>query len=299
MLIDSVMSAVARASCHHCGAAALTDAVPGRRWWRAGQAHTLVRCRGCGGMFTDPLPAQALLDRLYDDEFDFDWYRDHYPVKLLDALVRVRQYRRLGLVGGRVLDFGGGLGYFARALRLYGYDAETRDPVYDGAQLTKRRERFDTIVGHHVLEHARAPGPLLDDLREQLAPDGTLVLAVPNAGSRGYAALGTRWVWCQPPYLHVHHFTATGLRALAGRHGLTVIGEHYFERWDASTLADVTLRALFARSDGGWQHSWWPWGRAQASSLLRVAALALNAVAARPPAPRRAELLVVLRRAAP
>jgi 2-polyprenyl-3-methyl-5-hydroxy-6-metoxy-1,4-benzoquinol methylase len=292
------MSAVATASCHHCGGRALTDAAPGQRWRRAGADHRLVRCRGCGGMFTDPLPSQALLDALYGDDFAFAWYRDHYPVKLLDALWRVLQYRRLGLIraGGRILDFGGGLGYFARALRLCGYDAETRDPMYRAADKGLTRNPFDTIVGHHVLEHARAPGELLDTLRAQLTRDGTLVLAVPNAGSRGYAELGTRWVWSQPPYVHVHHFTAAGLRALAARHGFAVAGEHYFERWDASTLADVTLPALFARSDGGWRNARWRWGRAQLSSLLRLAALALNAVVARPPA-SRAELLVVLRRA--
>ena len=247
-------------------------------------------------MFTDPLPSQALLDALYGEDFAFAWYRDHYPVKLLDSLQRVRQYRRLGLMRGRILDFGGGLGYFAHALRLCGYDAETRDPMYRATDQGLTRDRFATIVGHHVLEHVRAPGELLDRLRAQLTPDGTLVLAVPNAGSRGYAKLGTRWVWSQPPYVHVHHFTAAGLRALVARHGFAVVGEHYFERWDASTLADVTLHALFARSDGGWRDSRWRWGRAQLTSLLRLTALALNAVVARAPA-SRAELLLVLRRA--
>ena len=300
MLTDSAMQAVAKASCHHCGAQALTDAAPEQRWQRAGQEHTLVRCRACGGMFTDPLPSQPLLDELYGAEFNFGWYRDHYPVKLLDSLQRVLQYRQLGLLGGRILDFGGGLGYFSRVLRLCGYDAETRDPVYNGADKAKGQttlDRFDTIVGHHMLEHAREPGELLEQLRGKLAHDGTLLLAVPNAGSLGYEAMGTRWVWSQPPYVHIHHFTATGLRALVERHGLQVVGEHYFERWDASTLADVKLHTLFERSDGGWSHSRWRWGRAQLNSLLRVAALALNAIVARAPEPSRAELLLVLRHA--
>jgi SAM-dependent methyltransferase len=289
------------AACHHCGARAsgtLDDAAPGRHWQRAGEEHRLVHCAACGGMFTDPLPSQPLLDALYGDEFDFSWYRDHYPAKLLDSLQRVLQYRRLGLIGGRILDFGGGLGYFSRALRLFGYDAQTRDPVYDGTgRVGRGSDRFDTIVGHHVLEHAREPGELLEQLRAQLAPEGTLILAVPNAGSLGYRQKGTAWVWSQPPYVHVHHFTAPGLRALAERHGFEVAGEHYFERWDANTLADVKLAALFERSDGGWRHSRWRWGRAQVDSLLRLAALAAGAIVARTPASSRAELLLALRRA--
>jgi SAM-dependent methyltransferase len=258
-----------------------------------------LRCASCGGRFTNPLPSPALLDKLYGEDFNYGWYRDHYPAKLLDSLHRLWQYQRLGLLhGSRLLDYGGGLGYFSRAARLWKWDAETRDPMYDrGATTPGAGERFDVIACHHMLEHAAQPGPLLDRVREALAPDGTLIVAVPNGASIGYQRRGHHWVWSQPPFVHIHHFTAAGLRALLARHGFEVTGEHYFERWDANAFADVRLANVYARwVDGRWARARWRWGTAQLNSLLRGLALAATTMTGGGPPEERSELLLVARR---
>jgi SAM-dependent methyltransferase len=283
-------------SCAHCGSTRLTDVGPHREWRYAGETCALRRCQDCGGIFSHPLPSPALLARLYGEEFNYGWYRDHYPAKLIDALIRVVQYRKMGLCSGRILDYGGGLGYFSQAARLMGHDATTYDPAMAGTPPPSGA--FDTVVCHHVLEHARRPEEMLAAVERLLTSSGTLVVAVPNAGSLGYEKLGMDFVWSQPPFIHIHHFTAAGLRALLEREGWRVLSESYFERWDASTLADVRLARIFAAWDGRWGSARWRWGRAQLNSARRFLALLGTPLLGRAPAERRPELLVVARRGA-
>lgn len=284
-------------ACPHCQSDSVSPSEPAQTWERRGAIYRLLRCEACGGRFTDPLPSASLLDELYASEFNFGWYRDHYPAKLLDSLHRMLQYRRLGLLDGkRLLDYGGGLGYFSRAARLCRFDAETVDPMHMRGATTSAE--YDVVACHHVLEHAADPGQVLGELRRALAPTGTLILAVPNGASLGYRRRGNDWVWSQPPFVHIHHFTAGGLRTLAERHGLEVVSEHYYERWDANTLADVRLAPLYARADGGWSQARWRWGRAQLNSMLRLAALVASSVIGGGDVTDRSELLMVCRRSA-
>lgn len=290
--------------CLHCGSPRLRSDDPAQRWELAGHRCALVRCDDCGGLFTFPLPPPSLIERLYKEEFNYRWYADHYPAKFLDALHRVVQYRRLGVLGRRgqrVLDYGGGLGYFAHAARVFGYAAQTCDPMYElsaSGAATGPRSDYEVIACHHVLEHAIDPGQLLRDIGTRLAAGGRVLLAVPNAGGRGYREQRTRWVWCQPPLLHIHHFTARGLRALVERAGFRVESAHFFDRWDASAVADLTLAPLFRLWDGRWQRARWPWAAAQVNSLGRLAALLAGSLLGgrRQDAAQRAELVLLLGR---
>lgn len=273
---------------------------PYRAWSYAGETCSLSACDDCGGWVSDPLPSPAALAKLYGEDFNYGWYRDHYPAKLFDSLIRVLQYQRLGLIPGRdarILDFGGGLGYFSRAARLLGYDARTEDPAMTGAGPTSSSGSFEVVVCHHVLEHTPHPEELLGTVRSLLTPAGTMILAVPNAASLGYETLGTDFVWSQPPFVHIHHFTPRGLRALLARAGFSIDAERFYERWDASTLADVKHARRFAAWDGRWSSTRWRWGMAQLNSASRFLALLATPVLSRVESERRPELLVVARRA--
>ena len=293
--------------CWHCQSQRVRNAEVGQNWAAYGEQYTLVQCDDCGGQFTHPSPSPEVLKQLYSEGFAYKWYRHHYPAKLLDSLHRVLQYARMGaLKKGPLLDYGGGAGYFSLAARLCGYAAETRDPVYEQssqatADAQSRKpylEPYGVIACHHVLEHAIDPAALLRDMWQRLLPDGVLILAVPNGASRGYQQQGTAWVWAQPPLIHLHHITPSGLRALLARSGFQLETECYYDRWDASLIADVHLVRLFQRLDGLWSRGLFQLGCAQAVSVARLLALiASHVVPVREPA-ERSELLVVARRTA-
>jgi SAM-dependent methyltransferase len=280
-------------ACGEPGCAALPEH-PGWEWF--GRRWTLVRCGACGSSRTDPLPDAAVLEQVYGAGFDYRWYRHHYPAKLADAFLRLLELRRAGLaLGPRVLDYGGGIGYLSRAARLLGLEAQTWDPfLVRGAP--PPRGPFDAVLAVHVVEH----GPDLDGtfarLGALLRPEGLLVLAVPNAGGEGYRAHGERWVWAQPPLIHVHHLTELGLRSVLARHGFEVVRVDYRERWDANRLSDLRLKRHFARLDDGYGASrpWLKAAIAARNTLLRYVALAASGL--RPaPAGDQAELGIVAR----
>ncbi|MHB1620145.1 MAG: methyltransferase domain-containing protein [Sulfuricella sp.] len=218
------------------------------QWFFFGKSYRLTRCPSCGSAFTTPLPDDATLQRIYHSSFDYRWYRDHFPAKLKDSRMRLDEYK--GLLGPRVLDFGGGVGYFSQAAREAGYQSVTYDPFTSAVPAEKGA--WDTVVALHVLEHANDLDRTCEQLKELLAPGGRVILAVPNFSGRGYREQGMRWVWAQPPLIHIFHFTAAGLAALLSRHGFSDIQVSYHERWDANLYCDVEHAEQFRKWDAAW-----------------------------------------------
>lgn len=86
----------------------------------------------------------------------------------------------------------------------------------------------DVARGHtlytlwHVLEHLDDPVTILISIREVMAPDGRIVLVVPNATGLERSLFGGRTIAWDPPR-HRWHFTPEGLTALTARTGLRVL----------------------------------------------------------------------------
>ena len=212
------------------------------------EEYHLVRCVECESIFTDPIPSDETLKKLYATGFDYRWYQDHYGAKLLDCQNRVAEYKEY--LGKRVLDFGGGLGYFSQVARSAGYESITYDPYVENKQIPNKD--WDTIVSLHVLEHSNNLDHTLSLIKDCLTQGGNLILVVPNAKSEGYKKLDMNWVWAQPPLLHLFHFTAKGLKALLQRNGFNIQNISYHERWDANLYTDLEKVEEYQKFDLEW-----------------------------------------------
>jgi len=249
-------------------------------------------------MQTDPLPSDDTLGRLYAHSFDYRWYRDYLPAKIRDCRERITEYRPY--LSGKILDFGGGLGYLSRLLRDEGYESLTWDPYCKG--YAPPEGSWDTVVALHVLEHSNDPDRTLSLVSSLMKPDGTLILAVPNAAGKGYRERGIDWVWAQPPLIHTLHFTEKGLGSLLSRHQFDVVEVRFAERWDANRLSDLEWVSRQSILDRLWSRQ--PWNRftlyrravAAVASFARFRALHqirhMNSTAG----PELAELQIVGRR---
>ncbi|HRA80801.1 MAG TPA: class I SAM-dependent methyltransferase [Thauera sp.] len=236
------------AACVVCGQQGLRPYLPERTWpWRE-KTYRLVRCSACGSAYSDPLPDDATLADFYRRHFDYRWYADHWAAKLQDARMRVAEYLPK-LTGARILDYGGGLGYFSQALREAGRESLTYDPYASG---NDPGSGWDAVAALHVLEHANDPAAAITRMKSRLRPGGTLLLAVPNFESTGYRQLGMDWVWAQPPIAHVFHFTARGLEQMLARLGFADVQCLYRERWDANHVADIERHRQSVYCDQVW-----------------------------------------------
>jgi SAM-dependent methyltransferase len=175
--------------------------------------------------------------------FGYDAYRD-LRVSLLTRLRGRRLVRRLRWdcppwVGqGRYLDVGCGSGWalsVAKALgwRVAGIEVDApaaekarrfTDDIHVGSVFTApfAADRFDLITTFHVLEHVPDPLAMLRRMLEWLAPDGLLVIEVPNVGSLGARLFGADWYALDLPR-HLSHFTPESLAGAVQRAGGRVV----------------------------------------------------------------------------
>ena len=234
----------------HCSVCrtGITQAHGEQTWRISGQTYRLCECAACGSAFTAPLPSDSVLKAIYGSVFDYRWYRDHYDAKLDDCRTRVKEYDTM--LGRRVLDFGGGMGYFAQAVTETGRTSVSFDPYVTATP--PARGCWDSVVALHVLEHSNDLDRTMAEIKEFLVPGGRLILAVPNFASLGYRERGMGWVWAQPPLVHIFHFTAHGLSELLTRHGFSVIETSFHERWDANLYCDLAHTEEFRRHDALW-----------------------------------------------
>jgi SAM-dependent methyltransferase len=100
---------------------------------------------------------------------------------------------------------------------------------------------FDAAVMADVIEHLPDPGDALDRIHRLLAPDGVLMLALPDAGSGVARVLGARW-WSVLP-THVQYFTRESLSRLLARHGFAV-------EWFDTAPKAFTVRYYLERLEG-------------------------------------------------
>jgi len=213
-------------------------------WVEAG--YDYVRCRSCGGIFSNLTESEYA--RVRHNAWDTDLPSD--SALAFYGAARERPYaeflRRNPPVGnGRLLDVGCGMGFFLDRARSSGWDVHGVDtsPAWvkhanarlggsarvqcasaEGADLAPGS--FALITVWDVIEHIFEPIPFLSHLRTLVAPGGQLFIRTPNIayGYPVYAA--RRWVLGHDvelgPTNHVVYFTARTMRDALGRAGLRV-----------------------------------------------------------------------------
>lgn len=165
------------------------------------------------------------------------------------ALDDERRFRfcEQSLTGRRLLDFGCGNGAFLlRASEVTqkatGLDLETRaeadlrrNNVAFASALSALEGPFDVITMFHVLEHLHDPRATLRELAARLAPDGEIIIEVPNAHDAllklyEIEAFKAFTYWS----CHLFLFTAATLRRLFDEVGATTRHIRHVQRYPLS-----------------------------------------------------------------
>lgn len=211
---------------------------------------TVVRCRGCGLMRTDPRPTPESIGEYYPDDYG-PYLGTQVKVGKARPVSRLRRlFRRMKsrifrfntevlppVAPGRLLEVGCASGGYLHRMAQQGWEVHGIEfsplaarrasalgyEVHAGSLETapSPAEPFDLIVGWMVLEHLHDPVGGLSRLREWAKPGARLVLSVPNAGSFDFRLFGSRWYSLHLPN-HLYHFTPCSIGKLLDAAGWRV-----------------------------------------------------------------------------
>lgn len=237
----------------------------------SGDAFSLLRCASCGLICTSPQPAPTRLTRYYPPGY---YGRDARYGQILQRALRAlyanrarRFARNSGQQSGLVVDIGCGRGETLLALRELGWRAigteiseasarYAREVLHldmrvceDVGALGLPEGSVDLVLLWHVLEHVRDPARVLGEIATLLRPGGTLIVAVPNAGSLEARLSGPRWFHLDVPR-HLWHFTPIALSTLLRAEGLEVGRRGYFSpEYDFFSVMQTALNMFGIRQN--------------------------------------------------
>ncbi|MGA2773491.1 MAG: class I SAM-dependent methyltransferase [Bryobacteraceae bacterium] len=239
-----------------CGRWAPLFTATDRLYHATAKEFAVVRCRECGLARLDPQPAAEELRRYYPENY---WFApDESAASRMEEAYRrlvLRDHVRFAtqaLGGGRargpLLDVGCGGGLFLGMMRERGFSVAGLDFSREAAAIAWKRQRAPAVCGDlanaplragsfagitmfHVLEHVHDPRAYLAAARELLAPDGRLVVQVPNAASWQSRLLGRRWSGVDVPR-HLFDFRDRDVEKLLEDCGMAVVRRKYFSLRD-------------------------------------------------------------------
>ena len=237
-----------------------------RLYQTTAKEFSVVRCRTCGLLRLEPRPDADELRRYYPgnywfvpDESAASRLEERYRrVVLRDHVRFVDRALRESAARGPLLDAGCGGGLFLGMMRERGFRVLGLDVSREAAAIAWRRQQAPSVCAvlesppfpagslagltmFHVLEHLYDPRAYLETAHRLLAPDGRLIVQVPNAASWQCRLLGRRWNGMDVPR-HLSDFRASDVVKLMEQSGFEVVRRKYFSLRDnpaglASSLA--------------------------------------------------------------
>jgi len=227
---------------------------------------SVVRCAECGLLRLDPQPPPDELRRYYPDSYWFAPGGDaasrleeaYRRIVLRDHVSFVERALRSSRAAGPLLDVGCGGGLFLGLMRARGFRVAGLDFSREAAAIAWTRQQVPAVCAmlenppfrpqglagvtmFHVLEHLYDPRVYLARVHDLLAPDGRIIVQVPNAASWQSRLLGRSWNGMDVPR-HLFDFRSRDLEKLLESCGFEIVRRKFFSLRDnpaglASSLA--------------------------------------------------------------
>lgn len=232
-------------NCPVCGATELELFLAGKDYFLTTESFEIVKCSNCGFRFTNPRPGAGELGKYYEST-DYISHSDIRKGLFASVYQQVRKYtlgRKRAMIskfqpGGELLDIGCATGQFLNYMSEYGWnvtgiepDEKTRTRAISEYGLkvlpeeglnTIRNGTFDLITMWHVLEHVSDLNGRMEQLRNLLKSQGTLIIAVPNCDAYDAVKYRAFWAGYDLPR-HLYHFAKSDMKLLAEKHGFTIV----------------------------------------------------------------------------
>lgn len=209
---------------------------------------TVVKCRTCGLMRTNPRPAPESMGFYYPDDYgpylgtqirhgQAGTGTKELIKSLLNRIFKSNSQKLPQLPPGRMLEIGCASGAFLYQMAQQGWQVQGIEFSEKAAQAAAKLgygvyagpletapspdESFDLIVGWMVLEHLYDPIGGLQKLRGWAKPGAWLVLSVPNSGAIEFSIFKDKLYALHLPN-HLYHLTPKTIKKVLEAGGWTL-----------------------------------------------------------------------------
>ncbi len=204
---------------------------------------SIVQCSSCGFLWTKDAPDETRIRDFYGSAYEAALHPSvarplFRKIRMnIQSSFRARMIlRKIKKRNGRILDIGCGDGDFLLAMKRKGWTVTGIELSTEKRNSLQKQsipvlspdewevfpdESFDVVTAWHSLEHLHHPLEILGRVRRVLKPQGIIVIAVPNAGSRQAKRDGPLWFGYDVPR-HLWHFTPASLQSILIKTGFEV-----------------------------------------------------------------------------
>lgn len=248
--------------CPICNSEQFTPWLVANDYFLSGEEFTIVCCKQCDFLFTNPRPTEPDSKRYYESKD----YISHSSASggsfenLYQFVRKIAIRKKVNLIKGfasegRVLDIGCGTGTFLNATSNKGFTAIGVEPNESAREYASLKhglkvfenlnagqfspKSFKVITLWHVLEHIYRLDESLKTIHSLLDDLGVVVVALPNPASKDARMYDKFWAGYDLPR-HIYHFTPATAAQLFSKYGFSVTSvlPMYFDSFYVSLLSE-------------------------------------------------------------
>jgi ubiquinone/menaquinone biosynthesis C-methylase UbiE/rubredoxin len=227
---------------------------------RKGVSVSVMKCRNCGLIYTNPQPIPHNIQDHYGIKPEEYWKPDYFVIDPAYFSSAIRKAKELISFqnGMKALDVGAGIGKCMISLQNAGFDAhglEPSSPFFEAAirnmgiapdklkngrieELVYEPDSFDFITFGAVLEHLYDPGGAIAKAMTWLKPNGVIHIEVPSSGylvakifNFYFRLAGTNYVTNTSPMhspFHMYEFSLKSFGQNQQRNNFTIVSHQYY-----------------------------------------------------------------------
>lgn len=239
------MSRIHYSACPVCESADIHPLLTVKDYSVSKEDFVVWQCGNCTLRFTQDVPDENSIGPYYQSQ-DYISHTNTNKGLLNKLYQKVRNRtleKKAKLIvqytkpAGKILDVGAGVGAFLHVMRQKKWTVTGIEPdegarkiaedsfavqLQEPSTLQKLTRGFDAITLWHVLEHVHELHPYIQKLKELLADNGKIFIAVPNYKSLDADIYRLNWAAYDVPR-HLYHFSPKSMNVLMEKHGLKII----------------------------------------------------------------------------
>ena len=291
------MAQITHKECPLCGSTKMQPQFSCTDQFATGEEFAIYKCEECSFTFTQNIPDEEEIGRYYESptyishsDTDKGFINRCYHI-VRDIMLRRKAELVSSLVDKsktRLLDYGAGTGYFARAMQRLDWDVTAIEKSEQARQYSKEQFGFemlpvealkecedgcfDVVTMWHVMEHIQNINEFWDELYRILDDNGIAVIALPNSASYDAQKYREHWAAYDVPR-HLWHFTPSTVMKFGRKHGFILERQFTmpFDGFYISMLSERYKGSKLSVLRGAWNglRGWVAsWSKKSASSSI-------------------------------